>query len=280
MNILNWGESMGVNMIVYQLVNEYKRFDEVLAITLTGSEASGKNDFFYDIDVDVILKDEIDINSRREILKKFSDTIETNSGKYGEKDIFILRNSTTQIDVSYYTLDTLKENLFNVVDKCKASVGYTTCLWKVVSGAFIAYDKENTFKNLQKRYRVAYPEKLKLNIIDKNYYILRDSIASYYNQIDKAINRGDLISVSHKICKFLDSYFDVVFAVNEMPHPGDKRLISIINSKCKKIPRLLSEGINTLIENSCTCDRSILRNMDEIVDDLKEFLIEEGIKVS
>ena len=208
-------------MIVYQLVNEYKRFDEVLAITLTG----GKNDFFYDIDVDVILKDEIDINSRREILKKFSDTIETNSGKYGEKDIFILRNSTTQIDVSYYTLDTLKENLFNVVDKCKASVGYTTCLWKVVSGAFIAYDKENTFKNLQKRYRVAYPEKLKLNIIDKNYYILRDSIASYYNQIDKAINRGDLISVSHKICKFLDSYFDVVFAVNEMPHPGDKRLI-------------------------------------------------------
>ena len=46
MNILNWGESMGVNMIVYQLVNEYKRFDEVLAITLTGSGASGKNDFF------------------------------------------------------------------------------------------------------------------------------------------------------------------------------------------------------------------------------------------
>lgn len=40
---------MGVNMIVYQLVNEYKKFDEVLSITLTGSGASGKNDFFYDI---------------------------------------------------------------------------------------------------------------------------------------------------------------------------------------------------------------------------------------
>ena len=180
-------------MIVYQLVNEYKRFDEVLAITLTGSGASGKNDSSYDIDVDVILKKEIDINSRRDILKKFSDNIESNSGKNGEKDIFILRNTTTQIDVSYYKLDTLKENLFNVVDKCKASVGYTTCLWKVVSGAFIAYDKENAFKNLQKKYRVPYPEKLKLNIVDKNYYILRDNISSYYNQIDKAINRGDLI---------------------------------------------------------------------------------------
>ena len=271
---------MGVNMIVYQLVNEYKKFDEVLSITLTGSGASGKNDFFYDIDIEVILKAEIDANRRSKALKKFSDTIETISGKYGEKDIFILRNSTTEIDVSYYTLDTLKDNLFDVIDNCKASVGYTTCLWKVVSGAFIAYDKENTFKNLQKKYRVAYPQKLKLNIVDKNYYLLRDSISSYYNQIDKAIRTGDLISVSYKVCKFLDSYFDVVFAVNEMPHPGDKRLVSIINSRCKKIPRFLTEGVNRLIENSCKCDKEILKNMDDIVDDLKEFLHEEGIRVS
>lgn len=267
-------------MIVYQFVNEYKKMDEVLAITLTGSGNSGKNDFFYDIDVDVILREEINSEHRKKVLKKFSDAIETASGKYGEKDIFILRNSTTQIDVSYYTIDTLKDNLFNVVDKCKASIGYTTCLWKVVSGAFIAYDKENTLKNLQKKYRVDYPEKLKLNIVDKNYYLLRDSISSYYNQIDTAINNGDLITVREKIYKFLDSYFDVVFAINEIQHPGDKRLLSIINSKCKKVPRLLTEGVNTLLENSCTCDRSILKNMDDMVNDLKEFLGREGINVS
>ena len=52
---------MGVNMIVYQVVNEYKKFDEVLSITITGSGASGKNDFFYDIDIEVILKAEIEM---------------------------------------------------------------------------------------------------------------------------------------------------------------------------------------------------------------------------
>lgn len=267
-------------MIVYQVVNEYKRCDEVLAITLSGSGASGKNDFFYDIDIDIILKNNIDINKRKSLLKKFSDIIDTIKGRYGEKDIFILRNSTTQIDITYYTLDILEDNLYNVIDKCEASVGYTTCLWKKVISAFVAYDKENIFKNLQKKYRVNYPEKLKFNIIDKNYYLLRDSISSYYNEIDKAINRGDIISVNHKICKLLDSYFDVIFALNEMPHPGEKRLLPTITNKCNKIPKLLEERVDTLIESSGTCDKSILDNINIIVDALKELLYTEGIKIS
>lgn len=271
---------MGVNMIVYQLVNEYKGFSEVLSIILTGSGVRDKKNFFYDIDIDVILKDNIDINTRKKILKKFSDSIEIINGKYGEKDVFILRNSSTEIEVSYYTLDRLKNNLFDVIDNYKASEGYTTCLWKEVSGAFIAYDKENTFRNLQNKYRVDYPEKLKLNIVDKNYYLLRDSKLSYYKQIDNAINSGDLIKASQKIRKFLDSYFDVIFAVNEIPHPGAKRLIAVIDSKCKKKPRLLTTGVSILQENMYTYDKSILQSINDMVDDLREFLNEEGIKVS
>lgn len=267
-------------MILYHIVNEYKRFDEILAITLIGSGASEKNDFFYDIDVDVVIKEEIDINNRKRILKKFSDSIETISARYGEKDSFVLRNSTTKINITYYVIDILEDNLFNVINKYNASIGYTTCLWKVVSGAFIVYDKKNVFKNLQSKYRVPYPEELKLNIIEKNYYLLRDSTSSYYNQIDKAINSGDLVSVSDKAYKFLDSYFDIIFAVNEIHHPGEKRIISTINSKCSKLPKLLIEGVDSLIEKSCTCDRSILRNIDELVDTLKDFLHEEGIKIS
>ena len=267
-------------MILYQLVNEYKKFDEVLAIVLTGSGVSGKNSFFYDMDVNVILKKEIDINYRKNVLKKFSDNIETSIGKYGERDIFILRNSTTEIDISYYTIDILKDNLFDVIHDCKASVGYTTYLWKLVSGGFIAYDKEGTIKDLQNKYKVPYPEKLKLNIVDKNYYLLRDSISSYYNKIDEAISSGDSASIAHKVFKFLDSYFDIIFAVNEMPHTGDKRLISIITSKCRKVPKLWLEEVNRLVEVSCTCDKSILKSMDDIVDNLKEFLNKEGIKVN
>ena len=46
---------MGMNMIVYQLVNEFKRLDEVVAITLAGSCASARKDNFSDIDIDIIV---------------------------------------------------------------------------------------------------------------------------------------------------------------------------------------------------------------------------------
>ena len=45
---------MGMNMIVYQIVNEFKRLDEVVAITLAGSCASGRKDNYSDIDIDII----------------------------------------------------------------------------------------------------------------------------------------------------------------------------------------------------------------------------------
>lgn len=264
-------------MIVYQVVNEYKKLDEVVAITIAGSGASGKNDFFYDIDIDIILKSDIERDKRKTILQKLSDSIETIQGKFGEKDIFILRNSTIQIAIAYFTLDTLKENLTNVVERYEASKGYTTCLWKNVINSYIAYDRDNIFRDIQNKYRVKYPDELKANIIGKNYSLLRDGISSYYNQINRAINRGDAVSINHKISKFLDSYFDIIFALNEMPHPGGKRILPIINAKCSKKPKHINEGVKNLLESAVACDESILKNIDYIVDELKELLEEENV---
>ena len=53
------------------------------------------------------------------------------------------------------------------------------------------YDKDNKFEDLQEKYNVPYPKKLKENIIKKNYPILNERFSSYYNQIDKAIKRNN-----------------------------------------------------------------------------------------
>lgn len=52
---------MGMNMTVYQIVNEFKRLDEVVAITLAGSCASGRKDTYSDIDINVITKRNIPV---------------------------------------------------------------------------------------------------------------------------------------------------------------------------------------------------------------------------
>ena len=60
--------------------------------------------------------------------------------------------------------------------------------------------------------------------------------ASYYEQIEKAVKREDEISVNHRISAFMASYFDVIFAKNELLHPGEKRLVQFALKNCNILP--------------------------------------------
>ena len=249
---------MGMNMIVYQLVNEFKRLDEVVAITLAGSCASARKDNFSDIDIDIIVDKEIAIEERESIARKFSDLIEINNTFWGPSDEFIIRNSSIQVDIAYFEYYWLEQKLKYVVEECNASVGYSTCFWNNVINSIIVYDKDNKFEDLQEKYNVPYPKKLKENIIKKNYPILNERFSSYYNQIDKAIKRNDIVNMHNRVSAFLDSYFDIIFAINEFPHPGEKRLMSIIEKNCKKVPKDFEKNINNLLNSSINFDLEVM----------------------
>lgn len=268
---------MGMNMTVYQIVNEFKRLDEVIAITLAGSCASGRKDNYSDIDIDIITEKEIPLEKRETIAKKFSDLMEINNTFWGPSDEFILRNSSVQVDIAYFDFNWLKDQLENVLEKYNASIGYTTCFWHNVINSIIVFDKNNDFKNLQDKYNVDYPERLKKNIVNKNYPILKSNFSAYYNQIEKSINRKDLVNLNNRISAFLDSYFDIIFAINEIPHPGEKRLLNIANTICKKLPNNFEENIQSLIIGIGKCDDTILGNINEIVNKLDILLKKESL---
>ena len=120
------------------------------------------------------------------------------------------------------------------MEECNASVGYSTCFWNNVINSIIVYDKDNKFEDLQEKYNVPYPKKLKENIIKKNYPILNERFSSYYNQIDKAIKRNDIVNMHNRVSAFLDSYFDIIFAINEFPHPGEKKINEYYRKKLQK----------------------------------------------
>ena len=115
-------------MIVYQLVNEYKRFSEVEAIALAGSGASGRKDNYSDIDIDIIVSKEIDNDRREQIIKKVSDCMEVGNDYWGDGDEFLLRSSDIQVDIAYFEMKWLKEQISNILDKNIACTGYSTIL--------------------------------------------------------------------------------------------------------------------------------------------------------
>lgn len=268
---------MGMNMIVYQIVNEFKRLGEVVAITLAGSCASGRKDNYSDIDINIITEKDIPVIKRESIVKKFSDLMEINNTFWGVSDEFVLRNSSIQIDIAYFNFNWLENGLKNVLEKHNASIGYSTCFWHNVINSLIVFDKNGKFKDLKEKYTIEYPVELKSNIVSKNYSILKKNFSSYYNQIEKAINRNDIVNLNNRIAAFLDSYFDIIFAVNEIPHPGEKRLLSIVNTMCNKLPNNALEDIEKLIKDISKCDNVILEDINEIVMQLDIILKSENL---
>lgn len=80
-----------------------------------------------------------------------------------------------------------------------------------------------------------------------------------------------MVSVNHRMAAFVASYFDIVFAINRLPHPGEKRLIQIAKRDCTVIPynmEVLHQFLNAGAENNA----NLLRYLDQLVDGLDEVL--------
>ena len=134
----------------------------------------------------------------------------------------------------------------SVVDHYVAYNGYTTCMWHNLITSKIVFDKTGRLTELKERYSISYPKQLKENIIRKNLSLLSGMLPSFDKQIKKAEERNDLVSVNHRVTEFLASYFDIIFALNEMTHPGEKRMQSICSSECKILPKNFDENLNKL----------------------------------
>jgi lactoylglutathione lyase len=101
----------------------------------------------------------------------------------------------------------------------------------------------------------------------KNWPVLRRNHSSYRHQIEVALNRGDIVSVQHRATAFLASFFDIWFALERKPHPGEKRLVSHLPEPWVSLVRALTEA----------SPETLLAHIDGLVDCVDAKLIEEGI---
>lgn len=256
-------------MNVEQLFRELCQRPEVEALALGGSRATGKADAKSDYDVYIYLVDELPEDVRSGILADYCSDCEIGNHYWESEDNCTLKNGI-DIDIIYRDLEDFARGIEDVAENYNAGNGYTTCLWHNLLTSEIRYDQEGRLQALKERFTIPYPKQLKQNIIQKNMNLLSGNLPSYDLQINKAASRGDLVSINHRVTEFLASYFDIILALNEKTHPGEKRLVTLCMEQCAILPENMEENLNRLFSSMFfKFDESILA---DIITELRKVL--------
>lgn len=248
-------------------LNNYINLQNIEAIAIGGSTSAETFDNKSDIDIYIFSKTDIPVEVRADIIKPNSSKFEIGGEYFGSGDEFILDKLNKQLDIMYWNIEWFENVVNNTWVKYYPQNGYTTCFLYTLKNFNIVYDKNNWLLNLQEKINTPYPKKLKENIINRNLMLMKNKpFASYYEQIQKAILRNDIVSINHRISAFVASYFDIIFALNEQLHPGEKKLIQFAKNNCKILPKNFEENLYKLFEQPNIATLEIL---DCIVKELE-----------
>lgn len=253
--------------MVDALFTDLAQIKEVEAVALGGSRAGKTYDENSDYDVYVYITAPIDDTVRENLLKKHCRTIELGASFWELEDDCVLKDGT-DVDIIYRSLDSFVEEVADVVEKHNVRNAYTTCMWHNLITCKVIFDRNGRLCEAKKRFSVPYPAELKNNIITSHMKLLHGSLPAYDRQIKKAAERHDLNSVNHRVAGFLETYFDLIFALNEMTHPGEKKLIKICKSKCKILPRDFEKNINSIFEDMFSDSKKLSDDLYRIVNEL------------
>ena len=257
--------------MVEQLFKELSLLEEVEAIALGGSRAGENYDEKSDYDVYLYVNSPISEEKRKNILQKFCSYMEIGNSFWEYEDNCVLNNGI-EIDILYRDMKDFMKGIERVVAEYHPSNSYTTCMWHNLITCKILYDKNGTLEKYKNKYTINYPKQLKENIIKRQLELIDSSMPAYPNQIKKAILRKDFVSINHRITEFLASYFDLLFAINEITHPGEKRLIQLCKKQCKILPENFEENLNSLFSDMYSEEnQSLLMNdIENIVNNIKK----------
>jgi hypothetical protein len=269
---------LAMNAAEALVASAFANLPEVVAVALAGSGVTGAADEQSDIDLYVYAGAPLAMAGRIAIATSFAIHREVGNDFWEPGDEWIDAQTGRHVDVMYRTPAWIEEQLERVLVRHEASVGYSTCFWHNVLHSTPLFDRSGWYGDLQVTAARPYPEPLKRAIIARNHPILRQRLSSYLAQIERAVRRGDSVSIQHRLTALLASYYDVLFAVNELPHPGEKRLLQIATTQCAKIPADMEAQINALLETATRpVTPAVVTHVNALLNGLDALLANEGL---
>jgi hypothetical protein len=270
-------ETSAASILAQQITECYSRLPQVEAVVLAGSQGAANADIRSDIDLYVYYSSEIPPDERIKIATQNAARSEPLNAFWESGDEWIDAATGVQVDVTIRHMRWIEEQLERVLKKYQASTGYSTCFWHNVLHSQALFDRNGWYAALQVNANQPYPQQLQAAIIAKNHPILRASLSSYTHQLESAIARSDLVSINHRTAALLASYFDILFAINKLPHPGEKRLVDFALTRCDKLPMNMAEQINALIAALPQADQQIIERVHNLLDGLDSVLRDEKL---
>jgi hypothetical protein len=261
----------------FEIAAIYGALPQVEAVALAGSLGSGMGDAGSDLDLYVYVREEIPTAVRREIAEARAVWAEVDNRFWETGDEWVEAGSGLGVDVMFRRKDWIEEQLDRLLRRYEAAVGYTTCVWHNVRTSHPLHDPSGWLAAILRLAGQTYPEPLRRAIVAKNHPILRRNLSSYTSQIERAANRGDRVSVNHRTAAFLASYFDILFALNRLPHPGEKRLVAFARERCEMKPEGMESAIGALLDQVGTDGKQASEICRVLVDGLDFLLRAEGL---
>jgi len=261
---------------VQAIVDTFSPRPEVAAIALGGSRATARGDVESDYDVYVYLDRELPLDRRRELAERFDPHPELGNTWFGPGDEWADHETGVGIDLMYWERTGFERDLRAVIEGHRPALGYSTAFWHTLRQSVPLHDRDGWLAGMQALAATPYPEPLQRAIVAFNWPLLRATRSSYRHQIELAIARDDPVSVQHRLTALLSSVFDILFAVNRTPHPGEKRLLERIaglEHGAHLAPRI-REGIHCQGNPACS---GMLQAIDALCDDLDRVLRDRGL---
>lgn len=260
------------------LAKQFSHYPEIEAVGISGSIMAGQGSSTSDIDLYIFGTSVIPVEERRKIacLRGYSQG-NFNLQYWDTGDEWYDQDTGIEVDIMHWNMSWMEEQISKVIDLHVSNIGYTTCFWHTVKQIDILFDRDNWLTALKEKAQANYPEALRKNIIQRNYPLLHSIIPAYTHQLEKAVRRGDLVSINHRFTEYLASYFDILFALNRILHPGEKRLISFAIKNCTLLPDGFESDITTLLDPQHTPDESWLKTLNHFNQAFDTLLKANGI---
>jgi hypothetical protein len=265
-------------IVPQQLAARFAELPSVQAVVLSGSTSNRVDDGRSDFDIYVYTTEEIPVTWRRALAQQHGVHLAIDNRYWELGDDWIDTRIDRMVDIIYREPGWIEEQLDRLLLRHEASTGYTTCFWHNVLHSEALFDRAGWFVQLQARARQPYPDALRQAIIAKNHPILRRTLSSVMQQLELAIERRDHQSVNHRVSALLASYFDILFALNRQPHPGEKRLVGYAEALCPLRPPALAQQVEAVVSAVAPSSQpQLLTQIHALLDSLDEILLAKGL---